>query len=247
MQFGKAIGVACGTFAVTNIDDMFVLVTFYAEAATSTTLTPLKITVGQYLGFTIIILISMIGFAIALVVPTEPIGFLGLLPILLGVWKAVNLFIPNDEEEGDNRNIDTMKSVIKVTAITLINGGDNISTYIPLFSQAKKAEIAVYIVVYYIMLGLWCLIAYLIMGQKHLLRLVQRCVHWVLPLLYIGLGVFILISSECYPWSIERIDDKLSTHPGRLVLSIGTTSIVLLGIGLIVWVQLCKRASQSAL
>ncbi|KAF2221523.1 hypothetical protein BDZ85DRAFT_265531 [Elsinoe ampelina] len=87
MDFGKAIGVACSTFAVTNIDDLFVLATFFAEAATNKAMTPLKITLGQCLGFTIIVGISMIGFAVALVLPTEPIGFLGLLPLLLGVWN----------------------------------------------------------------------------------------------------------------------------------------------------------------
>lgn len=85
MQFGKAIGVACSTFAVTHIDDIFVLVTFFAKAATSNVMTPLKITIGQYVGFTVIMTISMIGFAVALVLPSEPIGFLGLLLLLLGV------------------------------------------------------------------------------------------------------------------------------------------------------------------
>lgn len=44
-----------------------------------------------------------------------------------------------------------------------MNGADNIGTYVPLFSRAKGAEIAVYVVTYYILLGLWCLAAFLIM------------------------------------------------------------------------------------
>jgi cadmium resistance protein CadD (predicted permease) len=77
MQFGKSIGTACSSFAITNIDDMFVLATFFAEASTSKATTPLKITIGQYIGFTVIIVISMIGFGVSLVLPSEPIGFLG--------------------------------------------------------------------------------------------------------------------------------------------------------------------------
>lgn len=34
-------------------------------------------------------------------------------------------------------------------------------TYVPLFSQAKGAEIAVYVVIYYILLGVWCFAAVL--------------------------------------------------------------------------------------
>lgn len=139
-----------------------------------------------------------------------------------------------------------MKSIFKVAAITIMNGGDNIGTYIPLFSQAKKAEVAVYVVVYYIMLGIWCLVAYLIIGQQHFLRLVQKYVHWILPLLYIGLGIFIVIRSGCYPWSIKRIDEKLHAHPGKAILSNITVFLILACTGALIWVQLRKKSAQSS-
>lgn len=247
MQFGKAVGTACSTFAITNIDDMFVLVTFFAEAATSKTVTPLKITIGQFIGFTIIVAISMIGFAVALAVPSEPIGFLGLLPILLGVWKFFDLVFPTEEEEEDpeKSNIAGMKSILKVSLITLMNGGDNIGTYIPLFAQAKGPEIAVYVVVYYILLGVWCLVAWLIMGQKRVVRLVERYMRWVIPFLYLGLGVYITVKSSCYPWSIEHIDDKLWGSPGRTIMAVVTTFLLLACIGFMLWVKLRKKAPQS--
>ncbi len=122
---------------------MFVLVTFFAEASTSKIITPLKITLGQYIGFTLIIINSMIGFGASLVLPFEPIGFLGLLPVMLGVWKLFGLLLPNGEEEAEQSNIAGMKSIFKVSIITLMNGEDNIGVYIPLFSQTKGAQIAV--------------------------------------------------------------------------------------------------------
>lgn len=82
MHFGKSVGIACSSFATTNVDDVFILVTFFAEASTSKTVTPLKITLGQYIRFTVIIIISIIDFGASLLLPSEPIGFLGLLPIL---------------------------------------------------------------------------------------------------------------------------------------------------------------------
>lgn len=131
MQFGKTLGEACATFAITNIDDLFVLITFFAEATTSRVLTPWKIVIGQYIGFTIIVCISMIGFGLSLVLPSEPIGFLGLFPILLGVWKFSSLFLPQKEQETEVSTAAGAKGIFKVTLITLMNGGDNIGTYIP--------------------------------------------------------------------------------------------------------------------
>lgn len=253
MDFGKAIGTACSSFIITNIDDIFVLVTFFAEAANSNTLTPLKIVLGQYLGFTVIIGISMIGYGLAMVLPAEPIGFLGLLPMLLGSWKLLEIALgvddDEDEELGDTiakkSRSASVKSVLKVAAITLMNGGDNIGTYTPLFSQAKGAEIAVYIVTYYIFLGMLALVAYLIMKQRHILRVAKKYAHFVIPFLYIGLGIFITVKSECYPWSIEHIDEDISSHPGKIIMGIVTTVLLLTCISVMFWYQWRKRSAQS--
>jgi cadmium resistance transport/sequestration family protein len=245
MQFGKSIGTACSTFAITNIDDLFVLVTFFAEAATTKSITPLKITLGQYLGFTIIVIISMVGFGVSLALPSEPIGFLGLLPILLGVWKLLDdVIFPGEEEEEEKSKFASMKSILKVASITLMNGGDNIGTYVPLFSQAKGTEIAVYVVVYYILLGIWCFVAWLIMGQKHVLRLVERYMRWVIPFLYIGLGIYITVKSDAYPWSIEHIDNRFLGNPGKTIMSIVTTALLLTCIGAMLWYKLRQKTRR---
>jgi cadmium resistance transport/sequestration family protein len=248
MQFGQSIGTACSTFAITNIDDLFVLVTFFAEAATTKSITPLKITLGQYLGFTIIVIISMVGFGISFALPSEPIGFLGLLPILLGVCKLLDdVIFPGEEEEEEERSkFASMKSILKVASITLINGGDNIGTYVPLFSQAKGTEIAVYVVVYYILLGIWCFAAWLLMGQKHVLRLVERYMRWVIPFLYIGLGIYITVKSGAYPWSIEHINNQFLGNPGETIMSIVTTALLLTCIGAMLWYKLRQWARRPA-
>lgn len=247
MQFGKSIGTACSSFAITNIDDMFVLATFFAEASTSKTITPLKITIGQYIGFTVIIIVSMIGFGVSLVLPSEPIGFLGLLPILLGIWKLFDLFMPTEEEETEKSNFAGVKSILKVSTVTVMNGGDNIGTYIPLFAQAKGGEIAVYVVTYYILLGVWCLVAFLIMKQKHILRLAEKYANIVVPFLYVGLGVYVVVKSSCYPWSIEHIDASTSALPGKAVMAIVTTFVFLICIAAMLWLKLRKTAPQPTL
>jgi cadmium resistance protein CadD (predicted permease) len=242
MEFGKSVGIACASFAITNIDDMFVLVTFFAEASTSTTMTPLKITLGQYIGFTAILIISMIGFGASLVLPSEPIGFLGLLPMLLGIWKLFDILLPTEDEEPEQPSIAGMKNILKVSMITVTNGGDNIGTYVPLFSQAKGAEVAVYIVTYYILLGVWCLVAFLVMRQRHILLAVQKYADVVIPPLFVGLGVYIIAKSSCYPWSIHRINTSTSGHPGTIIMAVVTTVVLLVCIGAMFWSKQRKRA-----
>lgn len=227
MTFGESLGEACATFAVTNVDDIFVLVTFYAEATTSSTLTPLKIVTGQYVGFTIIMAISMIGFGVSMAIPSEPIGFLGLLPIMLGFWKFCHLIWPKADEEESDRSAG-LRSVLKVASVTLMNGGDNIATYIPLFSQVRpRGDIAIFVVTYYVLLGVWCLAAYLIMRQKHILRLAEKVIDKILPFLYMGLGIFIIVKSDCYPWTFEKIDDSTGRNDAGEGIMAGVTAVLL--------------------
>ncbi|KAF3913285.1 hypothetical protein ABW20_dc0100464 [Dactylellina cionopaga] len=242
MQFGKALATACSTFALTNIDDLFVLVTFFTESSVNKSLTPLKIAIGQYVGFSIIILVSMIGFAVAQAIPSEPIGFLGLLPILLGIWKLINLMLP-DPDELENTKADGAKSILKVASVTIMNGGDNVGTYVPLFAQAEGAEVAVYVVTYYILLGVWCLIGILIIKQRHILAIAQKYAGRVVPLLYIGLGIFIIVKSHCYPWSTQKINEGFLANPGRTIMAVMTTFVLLACISAVLGIKLQKKSA----
>jgi cadmium resistance protein CadD (predicted permease) len=194
----------------------------------------------------------MIGFAVALVPPPEPIGFLGLLPLLLGVWKFLELVLPYKEdtegdeaEEAQTSRSTAVKAILSVALITIMNGGDNIGTYIPLFSQAKGAEIAVYVATYYIRLGVWCLVAFLIMKQKHILDLAEKYASYVIPFLYIGLGIFIVVKSDCYPWTVDKIDDTVNTNPGKVSMGISTAALLSSCIDCMLWFRLRKRTAEQ--
>jgi cadmium resistance protein CadD (predicted permease) len=252
MNFGQAVAAACSTFAITNIDDIFVLVTFFAESSTNKSMTPFRIVLGQYIGFTAIIVVSLIGFGIAFVIPSEPIGFLGLLPILLGVWKILGLLLPKEERddgdgvgEGARANRDCMRSVLVVASVTIMNGGDNIGTYIPMFSQVRGPQIAIFIVTYYILLGLWCLVAFLIMKQKHVLKVAEKYANKVVPFLYIGLGIFITYQSHAYPWSVKEINDEFVGKPGKIVMGVVTSGMLLGVMGIMGYFRWKKRVSKG--
>jgi cadmium resistance protein CadD (predicted permease) len=241
MPNGNALLTACSTFAITNIDDLFILVTFFAEATTGKTLTPLTIVAGQYVGFSIVLAISMIGFGIAVVLPTEPIGFLGLLPILLGFWALLDLLLWTDEEEDEVEvGVGGWRAISKVAAVTVVNGGDNMGTYIPLFAQASKGDIAIYLIAYYVLLGVWCLVAWLVMQQKDVLRLAEKYASYVVPVLYMGLGVLIMVKSKCYPWLGARIDAETEVS-GLVVLSLTTAAFLVLCAGGMVLFKLWQR------
>jgi len=171
--------------------------------------------------------------------------------MLLGIRWLLGLIFKTEEDDDDEdaaveiSRTAGLKSIFKVASMTVMNGADNMSTYIPLFSQAKGNEVAIYVVVYYILLGIWCFAAYLIMKQKYILRIAQKYAAVVVPFFYIGLGIFIVVDSDCYPWSIEKIDDDLDTHPGRIILGVVTAALMVTCISLMLWFKLREQSAQS--
>ena len=130
--------------------------------------------------------------------------------------------------------------------MTVVNGGDNVGTYVPIFSEAKGAEIAIYVVTYYILLGIWCLAAWLFMRQRHILKLFQRYADTVIPLLYIGLGIYIVVQSECYPWTIQRINesDRLPGNQGTAIMAPITACLLVACISALLVARLRKIHAQ---
>ena len=63
-------------FVATNLDDMFVLMIFFAHLDYKNT----QIIIGQYIGISSLILISTLGYFFKFIIPTAWIGLLGIFP-----------------------------------------------------------------------------------------------------------------------------------------------------------------------
>jgi len=178
------------TFAATNVDDIFVLMLFFSQV--NNHLRPQHIVIGQYLGFTALIAISLLGFLGGLFVPRAWIGLLGLAPIAIGVRKLLRKKAEKEEAASDS----PAKGVASVAAVTFANGGDNIGIYTPLFASASPARLWVILCVFYLLLGVWCYAGYAIGRHPVVERALARYGHMVVPFVLIGLGIYILIESE---------------------------------------------------
>jgi cadmium resistance protein CadD (predicted permease) len=83
-------------FTSTNLDDIFLLTLFYGNKEFKSK----DIIVGQLLGISTLIAVSLIGSLIGLLVPQAYIGLLGLIPMFLGlkgIWGLVKGKSDDDE------------------------------------------------------------------------------------------------------------------------------------------------------
>lgn len=191
-------------FTSTNIDDIFILLVLFSQARTEvikkegrtvrgkTKMKKLYIVIGQYFGFSFIIFLSIIGSLSAFFMPVSWIGLLGFVPIYMGVKGILSIRSYKSNEVTDNASI----SIFKVASITLANGADNISIYIPMFaSQNLNANIVTF-VTFYCMIAIWCFISYKLIRAPILAKVLERNCHTIVSIVLIGLGMFILFRSN---------------------------------------------------
>ena len=89
------------SFIGTNIDDMFINTLFFSEAETKAD--SKRVVCGKYLGMGILIILSILGAFGLQFLPQHYIGYLGLVPICLGIKEIiVNIKSKGAEETDDN-------------------------------------------------------------------------------------------------------------------------------------------------
>jgi len=186
------LGTAIVVFVVTNVDDILLLVALFGGA-----LAARAVVAGQFIGIAVLTAVSVGAAYAATTVPARWIDWLGLLPIGLGVWMLVQLWRkrgrahadPDDDLAAENKFEAKLHSqVLGVAAITIANGGDNLSVYIPLFANDVSA-ITLYIGVFTVLTALWCWLGHALVKNPVGGAVMERWGHILLPFVLIAIGV----------------------------------------------------------
>lgn len=202
------VTIGISAFVATNIDDIFILMIFFSTCSFSFPVR--QVVLGQYIGIGLLVAISALGSFIPLVVPLQIIALLGLVPIAIGVKKLIQVVRKKDEasdpmqtvQEKNSRKKNSRKknrlylSFLTVAAVTFSNGGDNIGVYVPMFAQYNTAsQFTTLVAVLMIMTAVWCAVAYYLVNHPLIASRIRRVGHIVLPLVLIGIGIYILAGS----------------------------------------------------
>src|SRR5438477_5897219 len=124
--FVSALITGAVAFSATNIDDIVFLTIFFSQTPERW-----RVVLGQYLGFTVLVLVSSIGFFGGQILPHQWLRLFGVAPIAIGIKK---LFA----KHGDHiQGVST--GTLDVATVTFVNGADNIGIYAPLFCDQRRA------------------------------------------------------------------------------------------------------------
>jgi cadmium resistance transport/sequestration family protein len=203
----SAILVGFTAFIATNLDDIIILMIFFSQV--SLTFRRRHIIVGQYLGFMALLLASLLGYFGGLVLPKAWVGLLGFLPIWIGMSQLLKRQSDKPEVKAVSKELTfghktSMMSVsnslfspqtYQVAAVTVVNGGDNVGIYIPLFASSSLPRLAVMVGVFLILVGVWCWVAERLTRQQAIAILLTRYGQRAIPFVLMSLGLYILADS----------------------------------------------------
>ena len=180
-------------FVATNVDDIILLAAFFADRR----LRASAVVVGQFLGMGILIAVSAAVAMAALVVPPGWPALLGAVPLGMGLWQLLALLRGRAEDDDDveatERRIEgrLQSQVLAVTAVTLANGADNLSVYVPVFSS-DAAGVPTYALIFLLLTGAWCVLGRALVRVPAIGPVMQRFGHIILPVVLILIGAQIL-------------------------------------------------------
>jgi cadmium resistance protein CadD (predicted permease) len=186
----KTIATAAVMFTATNIDDAVVLTMLNVASRSTGAPKRWHIWAGQYLGIGLMVIVALLAALGLAFVPLQWVGLLGLIPLARGIGMLVASL--RAQRAGDPEPPVLAGGLLSVVAVTFANGGDNIALYTAAFRIMGPADTAVTIAVFALGVAVWCLAALLLVFHQRLLGLLQRLSRWILPAVFILLGLYIL-------------------------------------------------------
>ncbi|MBF2005794.1 MAG: cadmium resistance transporter [Chlorogloeopsis fritschii C42_A2020_084] len=200
--------VGISAFIATNIDDIVILLLLFSQL--NSTFRSKHIVAGQYLGFTVLIIASLTGLFGGLVIPSNWIGLLGLIPMAMGISSLINrkedetqeaahcgeVVVPTVEYQDANTTSLFNTQTYSVAAITIANGSDNISVYVPLFASGDLGNFLIIVGVFFILIAVWCYLAYKFTSQAKIANILSRYSSYIFSFVLIILGAIIILKTQ---------------------------------------------------
>jgi cadmium resistance protein CadD (predicted permease) len=191
--------IAIVAFASTNVDDLFLLASLFVDEDFRT----IPVVAGQFLGMSFLVAFSILAALFAISIQGDWIYWLGLAPLLLGIGRLRDLFKGSAKPDSSDRNgsdfigKEQLRSrwarseIALVALLTIANGGDNLSVYIPLFS-IHRTSIPFFVVIFGVMTAVWCLLGYYLTNHSLFGNRLRRYGRFIIPFILIGMGLNVL-------------------------------------------------------
>lgn len=186
--FFTLFGVVALAFASTNLDNLLLLVSWQLGGRMEGRLLFGGYLVGMFGVLLIAILFGLAGYLF----PLEYLGYLGVIPILVGVRGLLANFRTRSVEEAPAPAERAAGTVTAVAATQLSNGVDTVLVFAPLLADSQFSFDMVIASQFLLLVLGWYALARIMGRHVGRLAVLERLGRWLAPLVMITVGLYIL-------------------------------------------------------
>ena len=196
-EMTTTVAAALLAFVSTNVDDLFLLLLLFAQRRRSS-----AVVLGQYAGVGAIVILSLVVSSGARFMRPEWVGFLGVAPIAIGLKGFWSLRARRRDSAAPAV---VGLGVVPIATVTFASGGDNIAVYAPLFAGQRWSSLVTTLLVFALMVAVWCFLAHRLVRLPALSSRLDRLGHAVAPLVLVGLGLWVFATAGTYGYLVAGI------------------------------------------
>jgi len=187
---------AIAAYIATSIDYFVILLIFFSRERRMKPV--FGFVIGHYLGMFILYGVSLLAaYGVRFIPESWMIGFLGLVPIGLGLKVAFQ----KDQETNEAERVEKIEEKTKLHAwglvfsallLTIATGGDDLGVFIPLFASYHFAEIIWTLLVFLFCIALLCFLSYRLSRFQLIREKMEKYERFLVPIVFIAIGLFVL-------------------------------------------------------
>ena len=185
----SAVSLGFIAYISTNVDNLFLLITFRADPSFENS----QLLLGYFFG-TIILLILMVAFSFTRsLIPFQSLELLGLVPLAMGLKKLFDLFL----KKGYTASKPTAVSksgwqFLTLTTVLIANSGDTITVFAPLLMESKIPVMIILCLTFLLMAAILYLAGSRMLKHLTTVDFIQRYGHYIVPFAMMAIGLYIL-------------------------------------------------------
>ena len=189
------IAVSAAAFISTNLDDMCLLILFFSMLKERKQVK--YVVAGEYLGIATLCLASLLISRGLAVVLGRYLWIIGIVPIGFGIKAVIDLIRNKGEGEVSLTAEGTWMLIFTEWVLTVTNGGDNLSIYIPLIGDFGSGFFTVFFITMMLMTTLWWVIALSVRRIPAVSSALSKTGKYILPAVFIAVGAFTIFKGIC--------------------------------------------------
>ena len=150
-----------GSFAATNVDNLVLMVVLLGAQPENKA----SVTLGFVVGAICVLCVAALGAALGTNLDPGLVGYMGLAPILMGLYLLYRQLRPSPADSPDRATAPQATGILATSVLMFSNSADSIAVFFPLLAESSGESLLWEVTAFLVMVLLWAALAWRVSEQ----------------------------------------------------------------------------------